>query len=112
MYGYSRWFFAAMTLTITMATSGCSPEHEDSDSGPVVVDTEEDEECGTIQVKFDGPDQPVVGDTWTVLLYCDDALLMGPVVIQVTPTSLATIDEQAAWGSGYQGICHDVLSST
>ena len=73
---------------------GCGVEPEDSDPGPTPVDTEDKDPCGEVRVVFDGPQEPKVGDIWGVLLYCDEALLMGPMVIQVTPTSLATIGEQ------------------
>jgi hypothetical protein len=85
--------FHLYSLIALSGTFGCSDEQRDSDPLPGPVDTEEDELCAETRVDFDGPAEPSVGDTWSVLLYCDDALLMGPMVIQVTPSSLATVGE-------------------
>ncbi len=33
-----------------------------------------------------------IGETWYVLLWCDNILEQGPSVLQITPPSLATVD--------------------
>ena len=35
---------------------------------------------------------PRVGDSWTLIMYCDDTVLMGPAVLRIDPTDLATLD--------------------
>lgn len=82
-------------LTLLLA---CGPEEGDSAEPEVIVTYEpvEGEGCDAVTMRVDGADPPVVGDTWTVWLYCDDALLTGAAVLQVDPPSLATIEDNRA----------------
>ena len=57
------------------------------------TDTDEYEGCDETTIDARGPDQPVVGDEWTVWLKCDGALMQGPMVIRFTPADFATLDE-------------------
>ena len=70
------------------------PEPEDSNvEEKETTEPDDDGGCDVVEIHYDGPDAPVVGDTWTVLLWCDDALLLGASVIQIEPTEAATITE-------------------
>lgn len=82
----------AVLLTVVACTG---PRLEDSSSSP--ADAEDDppsagNACDEVWMKVDGPEFPVVGDTWTVWLYCDDALMTGATVLNVDPPSAATIE--------------------
>ena len=61
------------------------------------ADTEEDSEdeggCEEVTLKVIGDEPPVVGDTWVVWLYCDDALMTGVMVVQIDPTDFALIED-------------------
>ena len=37
---------------------------------------------------------PTVGDDWYLIMYCDETILMGPAVLQINPTHLATVDSE------------------
>lgn len=59
---------------------------------------EEYEGCEETWVNYVGEDEPVVGDEWTVWLYCDDALLTGPMIIRFDPLDFATVyDNVVTW---------------
>lgn len=83
-------------LAVLLAFVACTgPTLEDSSSS---VDTDADQPstgnaCDEVWMKVDGPESPVVGDTWTVWLYCDDALMTGATVLNVDPPSAASIEE-------------------
>lgn len=85
-----------MRVALWMALSGCTgPDLEDT-SEPEVTDTDlpaGGNSCEEVWLKVNGPEAPVVGDTWTVLLYCDDALMTGASVLNIDPPSAATIEE-------------------
>jgi len=38
---------------------------------------------------------PRVGESWTLIMYCDDTVLMGPAVLRIDPTDLATLDSSS-----------------
>lgn len=49
--------------------------------------------CEELEIDFAGEDPPSVGDEWTLLPKCDGSVLIGAMVIQVEPSSAATLDE-------------------
>ena len=49
--------------------------------------------CDVLEVGYDGENPPSVGESWTVWPICDGSLVFGAMVVQVDPTSCATIDE-------------------
>ena len=68
---------------------------EASDTGTTTgedTDEEEDEGCGELTLDIKGPDAPVVGDEWFVIMRCDNALMQGPTVIRFTPPDFANLD--------------------
>ena len=61
-------------------------------------DTEDSSEMGCSDWEIDalGPKQPVVGDDWTIWLSCDDARVVGPIVITWDPADFVELDENVA----------------
>lgn len=63
------------------------------------------EGCEETWIDYIGEDEPMVGDSWTVWLYCDDALLTGPTVIRFDPLDFATVqDNVVTWVRDGKGI--------
>lgn len=84
------------SLLLVLCATSCSEAKdtgEAEDTAPVFVPVEEDEGCAQVELRYDGPDAPVVGDQWTLLLFCDDALLTGSSVIRWAPDELGTLNE-------------------
>lgn len=82
-------------VAIMMLGMACAGDASDTDTDSLVVDTGRDTEagCDEVTVYVDGREMPQVGDRWTVLLRCDGVTLTGPMVIQVEPLRLATVEE-------------------
>ena len=73
---------------------GCKADVEmaDTDETDEPRDTEDDYEgCGETEIDTNGPNEPQVGDQWTVFMRCDGAILQGPMVIQFTPNDFAKV---------------------
>lgn len=104
---YRLFFFAALT--------SCTPEKDPVDtSDPLSLpqdDTAEEAEPCVLSVRVDAvpvedlPD-PVVGESWYLLMYCDETLMLGASVLRIEPSHLGTLDPEdpiitfAAAGSG------------
>jgi hypothetical protein len=58
-------------------------------------DTEDDLGCDELEITYDGPFQPHVGDQWILQLWCDGAL-MTLTVIRFIPSDFASLDENVA----------------
>lgn len=91
----------ALSLVLLPALLGaCTGKDEDTggDTSPEVVDTGDYQgvECDVTEIRVDGNDPPVVGDTWSIFLWCDDALLTGAMVVQFTPPEVAELEENVA----------------
>ena len=73
---------------------GCgSDEDTDEDTDTQSnVDTDEPRGCDEVSLKINGPDAPIVGDEWVVLMRCDEAIIQGPMVIRFTPPDFANLD--------------------
>ena len=82
-------------LLIAALMVGCLPSSDEvEETGSVDQPPEvEFDGCDELEIRYTGPDEPVVGDSWSVLLYCDGALLTGPLVLRFNPPEFATIDE-------------------
>lgn len=65
----------------------------DSNDGGGEDEDDEWEPCEETWIDWIGPDNPSVGDEWTVWLQCDGAVLTGPTVIRFDPLDFATVDE-------------------
>lgn len=76
----------------------CAPTTDDSAEPVHVVthDTHVDNSCESLTLVVDGEDPPVVGDTWTLWMYCDEALVTGAMILQADPPDLATITDNNA----------------
>ena len=63
------------------------------------TDSESSDAC-TVSVRVDAVPvdelpNPRVGDSWTLIMYCDDTVLMGPAVLRIDPADLATLDSSS-----------------
>ncbi|MFT7519163.1 MAG: hypothetical protein ACI9MC_001303 [Kiritimatiellia bacterium] len=67
--------------------AGGPTDTDDPDTGTI------DEGCPQVNIWVDGPDMPRVGDTWTVLLKCDEAVMVGPMILRFDPSEFALISE-------------------
>jgi hypothetical protein len=90
---------AALVLAGTVA---CGPKEETAQETaaptPTLPTETEDPLCEAITVDYDGPDEPHVGDTWTVWLRCDEALVTGPTIIQSDPLDFMHLkDNVVTW---------------
>ena len=52
-----------------------------------------DSGCDELFIEYYGEDEPVVGDTWTIWMKCDDITMMGASVIQFDPLDFALIED-------------------
>jgi len=60
--------------------------------------------CVETWVDHVGPDEPVVGDEWTIWLYCDGVLLTGPTAIRFDPLEFASVNENiVTWDTAGTG---------
>ena len=52
--------------------------------------------CNKLSIDALGPKAPVVGDQWVIWVNCDDARLLGPMVIAFDPTDFVSMDQNTA----------------
>ncbi|NOY25135.1 MAG: hypothetical protein GXP62_04600 [Oligoflexia bacterium] len=79
----------------TASTEGTSQTDADAGGTTGTVDFQG---CDENRIDYIGPDEPVVGDEWIVWLYCDEALLNGPMVLRFDPLDFASVaDNVATW---------------
>lgn len=85
---------SALVLASTLAC-GTKEETAIETAAPTPTTPSETDDplCDAITIDYDGPDEPHVGDTWTVWLRCDDALVTGPTIIQSDPLDFMRLDE-------------------
>lgn len=91
---------------------GCRPKAEFQwDTGNSVEDTADTADTSTDSADSDdssemgcsnwaidalGPEEPVVGDSWTIWLSCDDARVVGPIVISWDPGDFVELEDNVA----------------
>ena len=89
-------------MLLMLAVLACAPtieeEEEDDFFSDGTTPEEDEEEPCTNAIWLNGrpsteAPNPQVGDSWSVLLYCDDALQTGPAVLQIEPPDMAQIDD-------------------
>jgi hypothetical protein len=81
-------------MLLFIAALGCYQEEEDEpeDSGAREYTEVVDEHCTvTIEHEAGEPDPPRVGDRWTLLPRCDDALINGPIKVYYDPLDWAAL---------------------
>lgn len=69
---------------------------EDADDSEVQDSGSDQPECETADIRINGNDPPVVGDTWTIFLWCSDTLLTGATVVRFDPPQIAELYENEA----------------
>lgn len=79
-----------MLLALLLACTGAPAE----DTAAPVVEEEEDERepCTELEIRVNGEDPPSVGDTWTMLLICDGAVMTGALRVMWDPNDIATVE--------------------
>lgn len=88
-------------MLLLLAALGCGAHDvEDTGDEPVIVDSGDGSsggwDCADVSVGIDGDDPPTVGDSWYILLWCDDTLLTGSMVVRFDPPEVARLDENEA----------------
>ena len=79
--------------------TGNVPDDEEQSSGGSGTDSAEEEDehsCSSVTLDLLGPDEPVVGDTWTIWMDCDGTRLLGPMVIHFEPSDFVDLDDNVA----------------
>ncbi len=88
-----------MLLIAALACMPPSAPASDSDTGAEDdsdTDAEEGHACSDLELRVDGPETPIVGDTWGLILRCDGAVLTGTLRFFSVPATLASFDENFA----------------
>ena len=88
----------ALTLLCLVAFAACS-KTEDTGGDTAVDDSPPESEgwdCDELYMKITGEEEPVVGDTWVVWLWCDDTLMAGVSRLSFDPPDFAMIDNNEA----------------
>lgn len=81
------------TLFLFALASACETPSGLVDTSPEdVVDDSPYEPCVELEIDPLGPNNPVVGDEWTVWLRCDGATLTGVSVLRFDPSDFASLD--------------------
>lgn len=104
-----RRLLVLFALTALACTGG------DEDSAIELLDTEREEGdpgtgCEVLEVGYDGANPPSIGDVWTVWPVCDGSPVFGAMVVQVDPTSCASVGEgEITWAES--GACELMVQS-
>jgi hypothetical protein len=81
---------------ILLAMTACGRD-EDTDTDVPIDTGPVDTGCPELFVESTGPNPPQVGDTWTVLLKCqesatEESVITGPMILRPNPLDAAQID--------------------
>ena len=88
-------------ILLAMVWAGCSTK-DATDASDTSVNLGEDTAAETracdVSVRVDNVPieemgNPTVGESWTLIMYCDETVLMGPAVLRIDPADLATLDD-------------------
>jgi hypothetical protein len=66
------------------------------DSVPVDTGSGGGQDCSEVSIRVSGNDPPVVGDDWTIFLWCDEGLLTGSSVVRFDPAEVARLEDNSA----------------
>lgn len=83
-------------LFVTLLSAACTGAPHDSAEPVDTEDPPEDNPCEVAEIRVTGDDPPSVGDTWTVWLWCDDALTTGATRLTFDPPEIASVSENNA----------------
>lgn len=77
--------------------TGNVPDEDDSAAADSDSADEDDEHlCDQVSLDLLGPDEPKVGDSWTIWVNCDDSRLLGPLVVRFDPIEFASVTDNVA----------------
>ena len=94
-----RLFFCLLLLPIGLAAGVACGATEDTGGDTSQEDPIPEAEgwdCDELHIEVNGADEPVVGDTWVVWLWCDDTLMAGVSRLSFDPPDFASIDNNEA----------------
>jgi len=77
---------------LLLACGADTVDSSDSDASTTESHTEPSG-CELVEVGYDGPEAPVLGDSWTVWPICDGDPVSGATVIRVDPATCASLAE-------------------
>jgi len=76
--------------------TGNVPEEDSAVTDSDSEDSGDEHLCDEVSLDLLGPDQPKVGDSWTIWVNCDDSRLLGPLVVRFDPIEFASLDDNVA----------------
>jgi hypothetical protein len=85
-----------MLLALLLACSSEPGLDSTPDTEVATTDSEPRAPCDVVGFQIDGPSAPRVGDSWTILLTCDDALVTGAFRVAFTPPDFAELRNNVA----------------
>ena len=85
-----------MLLLAMLACSDGDGLDSTTDTSTAAVDTMTRTACEVVGFRIDGPEAPRVGDSWTILLTCDDAVVTGAFRLAFTPPDFAELRNNVA----------------
>lgn len=76
----------------------CTQADEDDSAAPEEEERPDTdvEECASTEIRYNGPDAPVVAETWEVFLWCDDALHSGAMRASSDPLEFVEYDDSGS----------------
>ncbi len=81
-------------MILALLLAACETTVDTGDSAePEEIDYPDEVVCEPAVVKFDGPEEPHVNDSWTFWLTCDDVVMMGVSRLSVEPATAGVIDD-------------------
>lgn len=88
---------ALMSALLLACSTDAATDTADGDLNLDQTDSGQPEAC-EVSVRVDAVPvsempNPTVGESWTLIMYCDETILMGPAVLRIEPADLATLDE-------------------
>ena len=74
---------------------GCKADSDDLETGSTDSQDTQDtyQGCDSTEIHIIGDSPPLLGESWTIWMKCDGAILQGPMVLRFDPLDFATIDE-------------------
>jgi hypothetical protein len=83
-------------MTSLLFMLACTPPDDDSAEVEQIIEPEDNTVPCEPELDVRGDDPPGVGDEWTVFMYCDDAMLMGAMILQFDPPEAAQVEDNVA----------------
>jgi len=87
-----------LSVAIVAVGVGCGVEEDTGGdtSQECTIPEAEGWDCDELHIEVQGTEEPVVGDSWVVWLWCDDTLMAGVSRLSFDPPDFASIDNNEA----------------